>query len=175
MRKGRKRPASTTPLVVDGWTLLFWTSFRGRWIALQDAAREAREIDPAGYTHDPAVKFFRTVRDLVFNEIPANPDHPRFRQGKTLGGAHSHWRRAKFHRRFRLFFRFHSASRTIVYAWLNDEDALRKAGSRSDVYAVFRHMLERGNPPADWEALVRACDAVKAEGSGGEWSPATPS
>jgi toxin YhaV len=101
--------ATPAPVVVNGWRLLFWISFRERWTAIRDAARAAREADPNGYRHAPAVKFFRTVRDLVFEEIPANPDHPQFRQGKTLGGAHSHWRRAKFHRRFRLFFRFHSA------------------------------------------------------------------
>ena len=147
--------------------MLFWRSFRERWTAIRDAARVAREADPDGYRHAPAVKFFRTLRDLVFEEIPANPDHPQFRQGKTLGGAHSHWRRAKFHRRFRLFFRFHSASRAIVYAWLNDETTLRKTGSRTDAYAVFRRMLERGTPPSDWEALMKACDAATADEGGG--------
>jgi len=145
----------TASLVVNGWTLLFWTAFRERWDAMRDAARDAREADPDGFAHAPAVKLFRTVRDLVFEEIPADPDHPQFRQGKTLGGVHTHWRRAKFHQRFRLFFRFHTASRTIIYAWLNDENTLRKEGSRSDPYAVFHRMLERGTPPTDWEALVR--------------------
>ncbi len=164
---GMAAPAIPSPVVVNGWRLLFWSSFRERWTAIRDAARAAREADPDGYRHAPAVKFFRTVRDLVFEEIPANPDHPQFRQGKTLGGAHSHWRRAKFHRRFRLFFRFHTASRTIIYVWLNDETTLRKAGSRTDAYAVFRRMLERGTPPPDWEALMKACDAATADEGGG--------
>lgn len=152
--------ARGAPLVVNGWTLLFWTDFRDRWNAMSDSARNARVADPAGYARVPDVKLFRTVRDLVLREIPANPDHPKFRQGKTLGDRHSHWRRAKFHRRFRLFFRFHSASHTIIYAWLNDESTLRKAGGRNDPYAVFQRMLERGAPPSDWDALRRACDAV---------------
>lgn len=156
----RATAASGSPLVVNGWTLLFWTAFRDRWTALREAARDARTADPIGYLHTPGVKFFRTVRDLVFKEIPAHPDHPQFRQGKTLGAAHTHWRRAKFHRRFRLFFRFHTASRTIIYAWLNDEKTLRKAGSRTDPYAVFRRMLERGTPPSDWDSLMQACHQV---------------
>jgi toxin YhaV len=151
----RKRPR---PVVVNGWTLLFWADFRDRWTALSDATREARERDSDDYVHVPVVKLFRTVRDLVFKEIPANPDHPQFRQGGTLGASHTHWRRAKFHRRFRLFFRFHSASRTIIYAWLNDENTLRKAGSQTDPYVVFRRMLERGSPPTDWESLIRAAE-----------------
>ena len=122
---GAARPV-TSALVVNGWTLLFWISFRERWGAILDATAHARARDPEEYIHEPVVKLFRTVRDLVFKDIPANPDHPRFRQGKTLGGPHSHWRRAKFHQRFRLFFRFHAASHSIVYAWLNDENTLRK-------------------------------------------------
>jgi toxin YhaV len=149
-------PASPRALVVNGWTLLFWTEFRDRWTALGDAAHVARTADPTGYRHAPEVKFFRTVRDLVFRDIPADPNHPQFRQGKTLGKTHTHWRRAKFHQRFRLFFRFHTASRTIIYAWLNDEHTLRKAGSQTDVYTVFHRMLERGAPPSDWDELVAA-------------------
>lgn len=130
---------------------------------MRDAATNARSTDPVGYAHTAEVKFFRTVADLVLKEIPSNPDHPAFRQGKTLGRTHTHWRRAKFHRRFRLFFRFHTASRTIIYAWLDDESTLRKAGSQTDPYTVFHRMLERGAPPSDWEALVRACEAMSGE------------
>ena len=64
--------------------------------------------------------------------------------------------------RFRLFFRFDSASRTIIYAWVNDENTLRKAGARSDPYAMFRHKLEMGNPPDDWRELL--AEAARAEG-----------
>lgn len=52
---------------------------------------------------------------------------------------------------------------TIIYAWLNDESTLRKAGSQTDPYAVFHRMLERGAPPSDWDALVRACEAMSSE------------
>ena len=159
----RAAAPSGSPLVINGWTLLFWSAFRDRWNAMRDAAREARDAYPTTYAHAPEVKFFRTVRDVVFKEIPTNPDHPQFRQGKTLGRAHTHWRRAKFHRRFRLFFRFHTASRTIIYAWLNDENPLRKAGSRTDAYALFHGMLERGTPPSDWDALMKACETPSAD------------
>ncbi len=160
--KGRGGKAQTRPalpadaVLANGWTLLFWTDFRERWAGILEAARDARAADPVGYRERPELKFVRAVRDLVFEEIPRNPDDPQFRQGKTLGATHTHWRRAKFHRRFRLFFRFHSVSRTIVYAWLNDEETLRKAGSRTDPCAVFRRMLERGAPPSDWDELVAA-------------------
>jgi toxin YhaV len=39
---------------------------------------------------------------------------------------------------------------------VNVEQTLRTAGSKSDPYAVFEKMLEKGNPPDDWEQLVAA-------------------
>ena len=53
-----------------------------------------------------------------------------------------------------MFFRFDSRSKVIVYAWVNDENTLRKAGSSTDPYAVFRAKLLAGDPPHGWDALL---------------------
>ena len=50
----------------------------------------------------------------------------------TLGDAYRHWFRAKFFQQYRLFFRYHAASRIIVYAWVNDEDTRRAYESADD-------------------------------------------
>ncbi|WP_256583998.1 type II toxin-antitoxin system YhaV family toxin [Pseudomonas sp. SDI] len=94
---------------------------------------------------------FRALSHLILEAVPADPGRDEFRQGNTLGTAYRHWRRAKIGRRFRLFFRYDSRSKVIVYAWVNDENTLRSAGSKSDPY-----MLGRGNPPDDWDALTAA-------------------
>ncbi len=60
-----------------------------------------------------------------------------------------HWFWAKFLGRFRLFFRYNSRARLIVYAWVSDERSLRQSGGKNEPYEVFRRMLERGNPPND--------------------------
>jgi len=73
-----------------------------------------------------------------------------------MGAAYRHWRRAKIGRRFRLFFRFDSKTRIIIFAWVNDEHALRPSGSKSDPNIVFQRMLERGHPPDDWADLLSA-------------------
>ena len=58
--------------------------------------------------------------------------------------------------RYRLFFRFASKPvKLIVYVWFNDEDTLRKAGSKTDVYETFKRMLSRGTVPTDIDALLR--------------------
>jgi toxin YhaV len=83
--------------------------------------------------------------------VPANPEHPDFHLGKTLGAEHTNWRRVKKGRpdRYRLFFGFASMPvKLIVYVWFNDEDTLRKAGSKTDVYEVFKRMLSRGQVPS---------------------------
>jgi toxin YhaV len=57
--------------------------------------------------------------------------------------------------RYRLFFRFASNPvQLIVYVWFNDEDTLRKAGSKTDVYEVFKRMLMRGKVPTSINALL---------------------
>jgi toxin YhaV len=88
--------------------------------------------------------------------VPTDPNKDEFRQGNTMGTDFRHWRRAKIGRRFRLFFRFDSKARIIVFAWVNDEDTLRSSGSKSDPYAVFQKMLGRGHPPNDWTTLLKA-------------------
>ena len=74
-----------------------------------------------------------------------------------LGSDHKHWFRAKFvNGRYRLFYRYDSQAKVIVYAWVNDASTLRTYGSRTDAYAGFGKMLKQGNPPDDWKALLEA-------------------
>ncbi|WP_438839671.1 type II toxin-antitoxin system YhaV family toxin [Aromatoleum toluclasticum] len=56
--------------------------------------------------------------------VPSDPARDEFRQGNTLGPAYRHWRRAKIGRRFRVFFRYDSKTKVLVFAWDNDEQTL---------------------------------------------------
>ena len=47
-----------------------------------------------------------------------------------------------------------SPVKLIVYVWFNDEDTLRKAGAKTDVYETFKRMLARGIVPNSIEALL---------------------
>ena len=99
-------------------------------------------------------------KSTITLQVAANPDPPDFRLGKTLGLDSANWRHVKkgMPDRYRLFFRFASNPvKLIVYVWFNDEDTLRKAGAKSDVYAVFRRMLERGEVPESIAALLADC------------------
>jgi toxin YhaV len=139
-----------------GWALLFHDCVIEQLQKLHAAARRAQENDPESFESNANVKLFRALNQLMLDVVPGDPARDEYRQGNTLGPAHRHWRRAKIGRRFRLFFRYDSKAKVIVYAWVNDEQTLRSSGSKSDPYAVFEKMLGRGNPPDEWSVLVQA-------------------
>ena len=132
-----------------GWTLLFHACVIEQLRKLSAAAERAERSDPQGFENNANVKLFRALGQVIMEVVPSEPSREEFRQGNTMGPTYRHWRRAKIGRRFRLFFRYDSKARAIVYAWVNDEETLRSAGSKSDPYAVFEKMLGRGNPPDD--------------------------
>ena len=57
--------------------------------------------------------------------------------------------------------RFSTVHKAIVYACVNDETTLRKAGSRTDPYAIFNKRLRDGDPPDGWDGLFRKAEAAK--------------
>lgn len=137
-----------------GWKLYQHPAFGKPFERLAREVGRLRSADPTGYESHPKAKLLKRIVDLILVEIPRDPAAPEYRLGKTLGPQYRHWRRARFLGRFRLFFRFSSAHRTIIYAWLNDERTLRKAGSRSDPYRVFTRRLGKGDPPDNWDDLM---------------------
>lgn len=139
-----------------GWVLLFHDCIVEQLQKLHAAAERAQRHDPQGFERNANVKLFRALTQLIFDVVPSDPGRDEYRQGNTLGPTYRHWRRAKVGRRFRLFFRYDSRSKTIVFVWVNDQQTLRSSGSKSDPYAVFEKMLRHGNPPDDWECLVAA-------------------
>ena len=148
------KPAPPAPLAVNGWTLFAHPLFLDQLEALVARVEVLRARDPVGYTGKNASKRLAAIATLAFELIPQDPARSEYRQGSTLGDDRKHWFRAKFFQQYRLFFRYHQASRIIVYAWVNDDDTKRAYGRSDDAYRVFQKMLERGHPPNDWESLL---------------------
>lgn len=147
---------SKGPATVNGWTIYLHPLFRAQLESLQQQIEALKRKDPDGYQRRNATKRLTAIARLAFEIIPQDPTRAEYRQGGTLGEQHKHWFRAKFFQQYRLFFRYHTASKIIVFAWVNDEDTKRACESDDDAYRVFRKMLDRGNPPDDWDALVLA-------------------
>jgi toxin YhaV len=147
--------------IINGWTLYAHPLFTDQLDRLTAAVGKAKRKDPKTYQSTANAKLLAQLQRLAFETIPVDPARPEFRQGGTLGQSRKHWFRAKFGGgRFRLFFRYSSSAKIIVYAWVNDSETLRTYGAKSDAYAVFKAMLDRGNPPEDWDDLLKSSETI---------------
>jgi toxin YhaV len=134
------------------------------------------QVTGLGYASHPATKMLATINHYIRDVIPPDPNGPEFRQGNTLGQHNRHWFRAKFHGRYRLFYRFSTGQKIIVYVlvdyvwvnhvWVNHEGSLRKSGSKIAPYVVFKAMLQSGESPTSFADLLQASNQIHAsEGS----------
>ena len=154
--------------IVNGWTLLFHPALVEQLERLTtDAEGEfAKQAAKGGRLRGTAAtanqKVLSYLYDAMLKEIPQDPAASRYQQGNTLGTARRHWRRDKFGvGRFRLFFRYLTEVRCIIYGWVNDQDSLRTYRSATDAYRRFGEQLDVGHPPDDWDAL-KAAASTKA-------------
>ena len=150
------------PLVINGWSIFAHPLFLNQIESLERQVEAQRRKDSVNYLKKNSAKRLTAIFKLAFEVIPQDPTLSEYRQGSTLGAHHKHWFRAKFFQQYRLFFRFHSESRIIVYAWVNDEASKRAYSSKTDAYRVFERMLASGRPPNDWNELLTQ---AKAESS----------
>ncbi len=147
-------------LVVNGWTIFAHPLFLEQINALTSEFESLKNKDPINFSKKNSSKRLSAITKLAFDVIPQDPSKTEYRQGNTLGEDHKHWFRAKFFQQYRLFFRYHAASKIIVYAWVNDQDTKRAYESSNDAYRVFRKMLESGQPPDDWNQLLNEAQAL---------------
>lgn len=145
--------------VRNGWKLYKLQAFHDQLAELTTEVEALRKNNPTEADRHPKSKLLKRILEVILDEIPQDPtsklSSKLYRQGTTLGADYKDWSRAKFIGRFRLFFRFSSKQKIIIYCWINDENTLRKAGAKTDPYAVFANMLKAGDPPNDWNELFK--------------------
>lgn len=144
------------PLVVNGWTILYYPPLFGRQFAeLRAEVRHLKKtLSPKDYREHPKVKLGAAIHHLVTQVVPMDPDAEEYR----LSGDLSAYRRAKkrgLPPRYRLFWVFSSKARGIIFLYFNDETTLRKTGSKTDVYEVFRDLVRRGEIGPDFASNFR--------------------
>lgn len=167
------RTPSDAPLVVNGWSIYAHPVFLDQLETLISKVEERKARDPRNWRRKNSAKRLAAIHKLVSENIPADPGASVFRLGNTLGQSRRHWFRAKFFQQYRLFYRFDSTARVILLAWINDETTLRAYDSRTDAYATFSRMLDSGNPPDDFDTLIRQANA-DAERFRSALDPGTP-
>jgi toxin YhaV len=150
--------------VIHGWTVLAHPLLLDQLEKLTASVEALALKKPDDYQESANAKLLAALVTLIFDKVPQDPTLSAYVQGKTLGSKRRHWFRAKFGRgRFRLFFRYSTQAKVIIFAWVNDENSLRTYGSKTDAYAVFKNMLDSDNPPDDWAELLKAVSAGTSE------------
>ncbi len=147
-------------MVVNGWKLYAHPLFDEQLKTIEEKIRTAKRMASIGDIKHPAEKLLARTLRYTRVLIPADSGAQQFRQGNMLEKENRHWFRAKFHAHYRLFFRFSTADKAIVYAWMNDEGTLRKSGSKTNPYLVFESMLEAGDPPKSFDDLLARSRAL---------------
>ena len=149
-------------LVVNGWTIFAHPLFLDQLELLSQQVETFRQKDAVNFVKKNATKRLAAIAKLAFEVIPKDPARAEYRQGSTLGEDHKHWFRDKFFQQYRLFFRFHAASKLLVLAWVNDDETRRAYESNTDAYKTFRKMLDKGRPPDSWDKLLKEARAEVA-------------
>jgi toxin YhaV len=151
-------------IVINGWRIFAHPLFLDQLEDLLIQVETLRQKHPKDYQKKKATKCLAAIAKLAFDTIPQDPTRSDYRQGSTLGDDYKHWFRAKFFQQYRLFFRYHQENRIIIFVWVNDENSKRAYGSKTDAYLVFKKMLESGDPPNSWDALLQnATDEAQIE------------
>ncbi|MCX7235171.1 MAG: type II toxin-antitoxin system YhaV family toxin [Burkholderiales bacterium] len=140
------------------WNLLFHDGLIEQLQKLQTAAQKAQTQDPQGFESNANVKLFNALAQLMLETVPSDPSRDEYRQGNTMGPAFRHWRRAKLGRRFRLFFRFDSKTRIIIFmAMMEAQTYLAKRQARADLNAFDAVMARTGGePPREGDRILPA-------------------
>jgi toxin YhaV len=145
--------------VINGWNIFAHPLFLNQLEDILTQVENLRQKYPQDYKKKNATKRLAAIVKLAFGVIPQDPTLSDYRQGTTLGDDYKHWFRAKFFQQYRLFFRYHQDSKIIVFAWVNNENSKRAYDSKTDAYRVFQKMLESGNPPDDWNKLLKEAES----------------
>lgn len=152
--------SATQPLVINGWQIFAHPLFLEQVEALLLEVGDLRQKYPQDYQKKNATKRLLAINKLAFDVIPQDPTRKEYRQGNTLGEDYKHWFRAKFFQQYRFFFRYHQEAKIIVFGWVNDENCKRAYDSKTDAYLVFQKMLASGNPPDNWDDLLKDAKAA---------------
>jgi len=143
-------------LKINGWEIFFFQLFHEVYAQLISDVQNLRDKNPTGFKSHPKTKLLASIQKAIKQDVPNNPMDKKFLLGRTLGAKHKKWRRVKsgLPPRYRLFFRFYSEPKKIIFVWLNDEFSLRKRGDKHDVYAVFQKMVDSGEIPVSYNGLI---------------------
>lgn len=133
-----------------GWKLLYHSVFGDHYRELRERVRGLKaRLPERDFREHPDAKLAAAIRRVILEIIPQDPNRADFWLRRELG----HFRRVKGHGlpdRHRLFYVFSKRARTVIVLYLNDSSTLRKEGSKTDPYEVFRQLVAKGKIGKDF-------------------------
>lgn len=139
---------------VNEWRIFIHEGFEKQVMKLAGTVAWMHVAEKSTTSNDRRKKILKAIKRAMFESVPASPGRVEHRLGHTIGRENTAWFRVKVLQQFRLFYRYDSTQKVIVYVWINDEESLRAYGSKTDAYALFAKMLANGYPPGSFEELV---------------------
>lgn len=129
--------------------------FGARYKFLIQEVVNLRKKYPDTYKSHPKTKLLAKIRQVSI-KLSEDPTAREYHLGKTLPPELRCYKRIKsgLPVRMRLFFRFNSEEKKVILVWMNDENTLRKAGSKNDVYYVFTKIAFSRQIPKEWKSLL---------------------
>ena len=107
---------------VNGWELFAHASPPRPARQADGGGREGEDEEAEDLPEHRQLQAARGSPRADVRHHPRRPDPTRLPARSHAGRRHAHWFRAKFGaQRFRLFFRYDSKAKVILYAWVNDE------------------------------------------------------
>lgn len=143
------------------WEIYFHKLFQEQYHELIKTVEALQKKNPKAYKLHSKTKLLARLHNVIYNDVLEDPLNRKFQLSNTLK-KHKEWRRVKsgLPSRYRLFFRFYSKQKRIVFVWMNEAGTLRAKGGKYDVYTVFEGLLEKGEIPSDYKDLFK--DACRA-------------
>ena len=73
------------PMIANDRGLYYFRIFKAALDELEAAVTQLALDDPRGYKTHPKTKLLASVYKAITEAVPANPEAPEYRLGKTLG------------------------------------------------------------------------------------------
>lgn len=107
-----------------------------------------KQRDPENYRKSPQTRLLARIYRAIRQEIPGDPQHASYYQGRSDRHGYQHWKRAKPCDKYRLFFKHLKEEDLVVFTWITSEISAAKYRSQMDALRTFRQGITPEPHPA---------------------------
>ncbi|GFO69937.1 toxin YhaV [Geomonas limicola] len=107
-----------------------------------------KQRDPENYRKSPQTRLLARIYRAIRQEIPGDPLHASYYQGRSEGHSYQQWKRAKPCDKYRLFFKYLKDGDLVVFTWITSDISAAKYRSHMDAHRAFRQELALERQPA---------------------------